>query len=402
MLFWTDSGAGVIEQVPFTGGKATTVLSQLNNPTAIAISVSGSYWTGANSTNWADSGNWSGNVPGATAGTTNIDTATFDRNASKSPLTIDAGRNVQNLTFDTASVNSLTIGTIGGQALMLTAGGTIQTTSTVVNSQTVNAPLVLEGDYTFTSGASSSSATLSFRGGIIPGATSGVTTLTLNGANTGANTISGVLADNGAGKLAVTKERHRRLGSFGREHLFRQHHMFLPAHSNSISPLATPTIAAGRYCHGRLGRHARTGRLRFSLGHGGRQSRAHREQQHGLGRRRLRHEPSRRRASTARATRKSTPAAISRPITSFKAPWSLAALRAVPALVTIDASDASGNPLGQPSGFALAGSLTPSGPFGADGISSATNSPGGADPAVLSPGNSAVGGNPSSVPEPSS
>ena len=33
-----------------------------------------------------------------------------------------------------------------------------------------------------------------------------------------------------------------------------------------------------------------------------------------------------------------------------------------PALVTIDASDASGNPLGQSSGLALAGSLTSSGP----------------------------------------
>jgi hypothetical protein len=42
-----------------------------------------------------------------------------------------------------------------------------------------------------------------------------------------------------------------------------------------------------------------------------------------------------------------------------------------PALVTIDASDASGNPLGQSSKSALADALTPDGPFGADGISSA-------------------------------
>jgi autotransporter-associated beta strand protein len=205
MVFWTDSGAGVIGQVPFSGGKAITVLSQLNNPTAIAISVSGSYWIGANSPNWADSGNWSGAVPGAASGTTNIDTATFDRNASTSPLTIDAGRNVQNLTFDNASVNSLTIGAIGGQALLLTAGGTIQTTSTVANPQTVDSPLVLEGDYTFTSGASSGTAMLRFGGGIVPAATSGITTLTLTGSNTGANTISGVLADNGSGQLAITK-----------------------------------------------------------------------------------------------------------------------------------------------------------------------------------------------------
>jgi autotransporter-associated beta strand protein len=163
------------------------------------------YRTGTNGTNWADSGNWSGVVPGATAGTTNTDTALFNQNAPHSPLAIDADRNLQNITFDTANANSLTVGTIGGQALLLTAGGTIHTTSTVANAQTVNARLVLEGDYTFTSGAASSSATLSFGGGITPGATSGTTMLTLNGGNTGANTISGILADNSAGRLAVTE-----------------------------------------------------------------------------------------------------------------------------------------------------------------------------------------------------
>ena len=75
-----------------------------------------------------------------------------------------------------------------------------------------------------------------------------------------------------------------------------------------------------------------------------------------------------------------------------------------PALVTIDASDSSGSPLGQSSGFALADSLTPSGPFGADIIGSADliGSGGGtADLEVLSPASFALGGNPSSVPEPS-
>ena len=71
-------------------------------------------------------------------------------------------------------------------------------------------------------------------------------------------------------------------------------------------------------------------------------------------------------------------------------------------LVTIDASDASGNPLGQPSGLALAGSLTSSDPLGENGISSADLSArGGADLAALSPSNSAVGGTPLPVPEPS-
>jgi hypothetical protein len=72
-----------------------------------------------------------------------------------------------------------------------------------------------------------------------------------------------------------------------------------------------------------------------------------------------------------------------------------------PALVTIDGSDASGNPLGQSSGFALADSLTPSSPFGAGGISSANLSSGGIELAAPSLGNSVGGSNPSSVPEPS-
>jgi uncharacterized protein YjbI with pentapeptide repeats len=73
-----------------------------------------------------------------------------------------------------------------------------------------------------------------------------------------------------------------------------------------------------------------------------------------------------------------------------------------PGLVTIDASDATGNPLGQSSGLVVAGSLTHSGPFGA-GETTFTNLSSGDsnDPAALSLGNSAAGGNPFSVPEPS-
>jgi PEP-CTERM motif len=71
-------------------------------------------------------------------------------------------------------------------------------------------------------------------------------------------------------------------------------------------------------------------------------------------------------------------------------------------LVTIAASDASGNPLGQSGGFAFGGSLAPSGPFGAGEIGLVgMNSGGGSELASLSPGSSDGSGNPSSVPEPS-
>ena len=70
-----------------------------------------------------------------------------------------------------------------------------------------------------------------------------------------------------------------------------------------------------------------------------------------------------------------------------------------PALVTIDASDASGNPLNQTN--ELTGLVTPSGLFGAGGISSTGLSGGGSELVALSAINSVVGGNLSSVPEPS-
>ena len=176
-----SAGTGTAQYMNFqlSGGSGGTV-------------PSGSNWTGGNSTtNWADAGNWNGAVPGATTGTTNTDTAVFNQTVSFQPTTIDMGRNVQNIVFDTANVSAMTVGTTTGNSLLLTSGGAIQTTATVTAAQTVNAPLVLEGVYglyTFTSNATSSTATLSFGGGITAGGSSGTTLLTLNGSNTGANT----------------------------------------------------------------------------------------------------------------------------------------------------------------------------------------------------------------------
>ena len=71
-------------------------------------------------------------------------------------------------------------------------------------------------------------------------------------------------------------------------------------------------------------------------------------------------------------------------------------------LVTVDPSDASGNPLDQSSGFDLAGSLTPSGPFDSSTLSS-SNSPAssGSSVSVSTLGGSNLGGNTAAVPEPS-
>ena len=205
------TGQFTAANTPFVGLLNTSADSGTGNASNFQLSgagssvPTGSVWTGTADTTWANSGNWSGNVPGSTTGTTNTDTALFNQAATNSPTTIDAGRNVMNITFDTSAVSSMTIGTTTGPALILTSGGSIQATSTVTNPQTINAPLTLEGSYTFTSDSTTSSASLTFGGGIAPDpANSGLTTLTLNGANTGANTIAGVLRDNGSAKLAVS------------------------------------------------------------------------------------------------------------------------------------------------------------------------------------------------------
>jgi len=75
-----------------------------------------------------------------------------------------------------------------------------------------------------------------------------------------------------------------------------------------------------------------------------------------------------------------------------------------PALVTINASDALGSPLGQSRGIALAGSLMPSGPFGASGMNFAnlsTITSDSANSAVLAMGNPVRKDNTAPVPEPS-
>jgi hypothetical protein len=75
-------------------------------------------------------------------------------------------------------------------------------------------------------------------------------------------------------------------------------------------------------------------------------------------------------------------------------------------LVTIDASDASGNPLGQSSGLALAGSLASNDPF-ADGIGSASLIDGAASgdsnsvETAFSQATPNAGIGPATVPEPS-
>ena len=158
-------------------------------------------------TSWSDSKNWDSNtIPGAASGTTNADTATFNISTPDTLVTIDLNRNIKSLTFDTAVASGFTIGSTSAPTLLLSSGGIIQTTTTIANTQTVSAPLVIEGTngtYTFTSAASDNSKLLDFNGAISGGA-AGSTVLTLNGSNTGNNTIAGVISNGSATNFGLT------------------------------------------------------------------------------------------------------------------------------------------------------------------------------------------------------
>ncbi len=127
-------------------------------------------------------------------------------------MIVDPNRTPQNLTFSGATASAYVIGTTGGSTLLLTNGGTIQTTATIANTETVNAPLVLApatattaGTYTFSSNATAIGNVLNIGGALTLGATSAADTLNVGGTNTGANTLSGTVSDTGTGGLVLNK-----------------------------------------------------------------------------------------------------------------------------------------------------------------------------------------------------
>ncbi|MFZ4777764.1 MAG: beta strand repeat-containing protein, partial [Terrimicrobiaceae bacterium] len=178
--------------------------------TPAAHAANGTWSATPTDANWVPTGtNWSNGAtlfPGAISGTTNTDVATFNSASTQTSITINSPTlNIKSITFDTASAAAYTIGTAGGNALLLTSGGAITMNSTVASTETINAPLVLQGAaYALTNNATSSSARLNIGGGITGGA-AGATVLTLSGSNTGNNTISGVIANGSATTLAVNK-----------------------------------------------------------------------------------------------------------------------------------------------------------------------------------------------------
>lgn len=189
---------------------------------APSANAASSTWVGGGADgSWATASNWNGtSVPGATSGITNADIATFKTaiantwgNSASNPITIDAGRNISGMAFSGAAGNYF-IGSTTGNSLYLSSAGTIQLSllSSAAGSmvtETINAPLVLEGSYIFknesASGAVANSGMLVVGGAISGGVTSSIT-LRLQGANQNANTVSGNISNGSSSSLSITKQ----------------------------------------------------------------------------------------------------------------------------------------------------------------------------------------------------
>jgi fibronectin-binding autotransporter adhesin len=192
-------------------------LNWISFTTGALVALPGTAWTGdaTDGGKWETGSNWGGTAPGAIGTTTNTDAARFSTApVGQMSVAVDSGRNVQNLNFDSGLAGAYTIGATGGNALHLSSAGTIQLSTSVANAQTVNAPLVLEpasgttaGAYSFTNNATAAASTLTVGGGVSGGTTTaGGVTLTLNGINTGANTVSGAISDGAAtGGVSLVK-----------------------------------------------------------------------------------------------------------------------------------------------------------------------------------------------------
>jgi autotransporter-associated beta strand protein len=183
-------------------------------------------WTGGTGTQlWSTGTNWNPTTaPGATSGTTNADTATFNTAVGTTTITIDTGRNLRNLTFVTGAGSTFTIGSAGanaGETLLLTNGGTTAMNAGNTATVTLNAPMVIEpttatgtASYTFTNNSTNNAGDLNpykmtINGNISGGATTGLITLNFTGStgnrsgDTTGNLMNGIISNGLSGGLSV-------------------------------------------------------------------------------------------------------------------------------------------------------------------------------------------------------
>ena len=153
-------------------------------------------------------GNW---TPGAVP--TAADIARFSI-AMAGNVTLSAPAAPGSIAFD-LDATGFTLGALAGNSLTLANAGSISILSTLATTnQTfqINAPIILTPDSATTAGtftiqndSGSSTNALVIAGGITAGTTTSTETLTLAGANTGANQITGIIGNGAAASLALVK-----------------------------------------------------------------------------------------------------------------------------------------------------------------------------------------------------
>ena len=173
-----------------------------------AFAASATWNGGAGS--WASPSNWSTASAPGNDGTTAINstsTASFT-SASAGVVTVDANRNIKNITFD-AGAGAFTL---SGGNLLLSASGTIELGTSATSftgastAETINTGITLEGNsYNFINNSTTASDVLVFgSSATISNGTTSSSTLTLSGTNTGTNTIAGTIS-NGLALTALAK-----------------------------------------------------------------------------------------------------------------------------------------------------------------------------------------------------
>lgn len=168
-----------------------------------ALHAASGSWAGLGSNNlWATTSNWNPvTVPGAG------ETATFNGlgNGKTTVDMKDGGNNpvtIGNIIFDSANAAAYSFVSTSTQSrFFANAGGSsITVNNGVVNPQNFNTRITMNGSLLLINNSLSSAATLNFSGSSIDqGGGDGLRTLNLDGANTGTNTISSVLDDDGSG-----------------------------------------------------------------------------------------------------------------------------------------------------------------------------------------------------------
>ena len=177
---------------------AATVFLLHSGPSGFAATQT---WNGTG-TDWNTIGNWNSAVPGT------ADTVLFNSTGNANPaISLAASGSAKSISF-TSGAGAYTIS--GAGTLNLATAGSVSVDNLVTGAEAINNAITLGTGasavtYALSSNSLNSANTLNFGAGIA-GANTSTVTLTLNGVNSGLNTISGAISNGSSSALALTKD----------------------------------------------------------------------------------------------------------------------------------------------------------------------------------------------------